>query len=125
MKFVPTDELLYWWPIKIRMPHPAKSGQWKEESFEMQFRAVGADRIRELLDEYAALKTPEERDAHENDQLLEAACDWRGVVDDEKEEVPFSPEMLRSMLKAAVWFKQGIYDSYNRSLHADAARRGN
>lgn len=125
MKFVPTDELRYWWPIKIRMPHPERSGQWKEESFEMQFRAVDADRVGELLDEYNALKTPEERDAHENDQLLEAACNWRGVVDDTKAEVPFSRETLRTMLRAAVWFKTGIYESYSRSLMSDAARRGN
>ena len=125
MKFVPTDELLYWWPITIKMPHPERSGQWKTETFEMQFRAVEADRIRELQEEYAALKTDVQRSAHEHDALLEATCDWRGVVDGDKNEVPFSEDMLRKMMKAAVWYRLGIYDSYNRSLVSEAARRGN
>ena len=62
--------------------------------------------------------------AHEHDQLLEAACDWRGVTD-EKEAVPFSPETLVAFMNAAIWHRQGVYDSYNRSLTTDAARRGN
>ncbi|MBN9243378.1 MAG: hypothetical protein J0I98_11340 [Mesorhizobium sp.] len=125
MKFVPTDELLYWWPIKIPVPHPDRPGQWKTETFEMQFRAVDEDRIRELQEEYAALKNEAERLAHQDDQLFAAAVDWRGVVDDEKEPVPFSQEMLLAMLRAAVWYRSGVYDSYHRSLVSDAARRGN
>jgi hypothetical protein len=107
------------------MPHPERSGQWKTESFEMKFRAVDFDRIRELQEEYAALKTDAQRADHEHDALLDAVCDWRGVVDGDKNEVSFTEDMLRTMLKAAVWYRQGVYDSYNRSLISDAGRRGN
>lgn len=90
----------------------------------MKFRFVGAERIRELQAEFAALKSDEERMTHQDDQLLEAACDWAEVTDG-TDPIPFSPEMLVTMLNAGVWYRNGIYDSYNRSLVSDAARRGN
>ena len=57
MKFVPSEEYRYWWPIKIPIPDPNRSGQWRTDTFEMQFRAVPQDRILELQHEYALLKT--------------------------------------------------------------------
>lgn len=124
MQFAPTDEYLYWWPIKIRRPHSSKSGQWEAVSFEMQFVAVPQDQARALTEELAKLE-PEERQRRQHDQLLSASRDWRGVVDDDKKAIPFSGEMLTALLNAAPWYSIGIYDSYTRSLLPDEARKGN
>lgn len=125
MKFVPSAEYTYWWPIKVRLPHPEKSGQWVTETFEMQFVAVDQDKAQEIADEIREIKDEKARQAREHDQLLNACLDWRGVVDGAKQEVPFSHEMLVTMLKTGPWYRQGIYEAYARSLISNEASKGN
>ncbi len=125
MKFVPTAEYTYWWPIKVRLPHPEKSGQWMVESFEMQFVAIDQDKAQAIADEIGEIKDVKDRQAREHDQLLNACRDWRGVVDNDKQQVPFSQELLVTMLKTGPWYRQGIYESYARSLFSDEVRKGN
>ena len=125
MRFNPTAEHTYWWPIKIVKPHPEKSGQWLTESFEMRFASVSSDEAERISKQIAELKTDEERAEHEHDQLLNVSRDWRGVEDDDKQPVPYTREMLLAMLKAAPWYRAGIYSSYARSLVRDEARKGN
>lgn len=127
MYFASTDELTYWWPIKIKMPSKTKSGAWVIETFEMLFVAVNSDEAERISAEIKAMK-PEEQADHVHDQLINACRDWRGVFDndgDKKKEVPFSPEILLAMLKAGPWYRQGLYQSYSASLVGDAARSGN
>lgn len=125
MKFVATAEFTYWWPIKIKMPNPEKSGQWKTETFEMLFAAVSVDEAERIAADIRELKTDEEKAGHTHDQLLNACRDWRGVVDDDKKPVPFDRDLLLAMLKAAPWYRQGIYQSYGASLVSEGARTGN
>lgn len=125
MRFVPTEKLTYWWPIKINTPHPDKSGQWKQESFEMLFTHVGKEEAKRLADEFAALNTEEDRQQHIHDQLLEHSIDWRGVEDGDKKPVPFTREMLLAMLNYGPWYPEGIYASWTSSLAKEDARRGN
>jgi len=125
MKFVPTAELTYWWPIKVKLPHPEKSGLWVTETFEMQFVAVDQDKAQAIADEIREIKEERELREREHDQLLNACRDWRGVVDADKQPVPFSRELLLTMLKAGPWFYHGIYESYARSLSAGEVRKGN
>ncbi|UVK45370.1 hypothetical protein BPNPMPFG_000900 [Mesorhizobium sp. AR07] len=124
MKFVPTAEYTYWWPIKVKMPHPDKSGLWITETFEMQFASVTSDEAGRIRKELAELRG-DERTSHEHDQLLNACRDWRGVVDDDKKAIAFDRELLVTMLKAGPWYRQGIYECYGNSLISDAARTGN
>ncbi|SDA39123.1 hypothetical protein [Mesorhizobium qingshengii] len=124
MKFAPTAEYTYWWPIKIKMPSSDKSGLWITETFEMEFAAVNSDEVDRILEEIKAMK-PEDQTEHAHDLLLNASRDWRGVVDGDKKAIAFDREMLRAMLKAGPWYRQGIYQSYSASLVSDGARTGN
>lgn len=124
MQFAPTDEYLYWWPIKIRRPHATKSGQWETLGFEMQFLAIPEDEARDLVEELRGLEAAE-RQRRQHDQLVAATRDWRGVVDNDKKEIPFSAEKLTTLLNAAPWYRIGVYDSYARSLIPEEARKGN
>lgn len=124
MQFAPTDEYLYWWPINIDRPHATKSGQWEKVSFEMEFVAIPEDDARALAEELAKLE-PSEHHRRQHDQLLKAARNWRGVVDNDRKEIPFSADVLTAMLNAAPWYRIGVYDSYARSLIRSEARKGN
>lgn len=125
MRFVPTEKLTYWWPIKINLPNPEKSGQWKQESFEMKFTHMGKEEAKRIADEFAALKNEDERQKHMHDQLLELTLDWSGVEDGQKQPVPFSREILLQLLDAGPWYANGIYASWTSSLNKEEARRGN
>lgn len=125
MQFLATSEYTYWWPIKIKRPSSELSGKWVEETFEMKFAAVDQDQADTLAKEIREIKDEEERAAREHDQLLNAARDWRGVLDADKQQVPFSKDMLTAMLRAAPWYRLGIYQSYARSLIPEEARKGN
>ena len=125
MKFVIDQERLYWWPIKVRIPNPDRSGQIMEETFEMQFAAVDEDTARATAEAYKALETDEERMQHRDDQLLNAVRDWRGVVDGDKNPIPFTKEMFLTVLRAGPWYREGIYTSYQASFLPQEARRKN
>lgn len=125
MKFSVVDEYTYWWPIKVERPDEKRSGHWKTESFEMQFAAIDQDTAKAMQDEITALPTLEERMARQYDEVLKAARNWRGVVDAEGEEVPFSIDMLETMMKAATWYRAGIFKSFYGSLSKDEGRKGN
>lgn len=127
MKFSPTAAHRYWWPIKVTLPHPERSGQWKVETFEMEFVAANADEAKELAREISEIEDDAERKRREHDQLLSVSVNWRGVVDEvegKKVEVPFSAEMLLTMLKAGAWYRLGIYSCWSESL-LGGARKGN
>lgn len=124
MKFVQTTEYVYSWPMNVKLPHPDKAGHWKVETFRMQFAAVPNDRAKEIIEEIAALK-PADREARQHDSLLEAARGWEDVVDENKQPIPFSREMLLEVLNAGPWYRDGIYKSWWKSLQSDEARLGN
>jgi len=124
MQFVPTATYTYWWPVNIDLPDPNRSGQWKRESFEMLWKATKFDEARELRKEVDAITDPDERSARQHDLILNAAADWRYVVNG-KDEVPFSREMLTTMLNAGPWYLVGLYKSWGDSLNKEEARRGN
>lgn len=128
MKFSPTAVHRYWWPIKINLPHPERSGQWLPQTFDMEFISVNADEAKELAREISEIQDDAERNSREHDQLLKVSVNWRGVIDEDadgkKVEVPFSPEMLLAMMKAGPWYRLGIYLSWNQSL-LGGARKGN
>ena len=125
MKFIPTAEYTYWWPITVKRPHESRSGQWVTETFEMLFVAVDQDEADRIAQEIRALPTDAERAAREHDQIVNASRDWRNVTDGAGNEVEFSLDMLVTMLKAAPWYRTGIYRSYFRSLINEEVRKGN
>ncbi len=123
-KFRLVTEHLYWWPVEIKMPSATRSGAWDTHSFEAQFAAVPASEARKIAGEIAALASAEERAEREHAVLIGAVRDWRNVVDDDDQPVPFSEDALRQAMELG-WFRNGLYRAYFRSLVHDDARLGN
>lgn len=81
----------YSWPVEVE--YPVKPGVKKKESFEVEFRRLSQSKIKELLAQINEGKI-------EDDLVVarELVVGWKGVVDESKEEVPFSEAALGSIL---------------------------
>lgn len=125
MKFVLSSEHVYWWPVKVKLPDPDpnRAGKIIEQEFRMQFVAIPTDEARALAEEIAALP-PEEREEREYDLMLRAARGWSDVYDQDGEEPPFSPDLLKSVLQQQ-FYRVAILRAYADSLTGEAARKGN
>ncbi|MER8437033.1 hypothetical protein NKH36_16625 [Mesorhizobium sp. M1312] len=124
MKFVLTKEYRYWWPVKIERPDPVNPGKWQVQSYMHEFVGVSEDEAKALNKEIEALSTAEDKRAHEHDLLIKASRNWRDVIDDDKNPVEFSEELLRQALQDT-WYRVGLYNAYASSLASPAARKGN
>jgi hypothetical protein len=123
-KFTLAKEHLYWWPVEIKMPDPAKPGKFHTQKFQMQFRAQPTDEARELTREIEGL--PAEQQAEREHAHLICVCrDWNeDVVDEDNKPIAFSEDRLRQALQFA-WFRMGLYTAYRDSIVGDEARKGN
>lgn len=124
MKFTLVDEYRYWWPVAVSIPDGSKPGKFVTQTFDMNFKAVSKSEAEELDQEFARLDTEEDRRKHQDQILYRVCCDWRGVQDDEKQEVPFTDEAFQKAMEWA-WFRTAVYLAYGQSLAGDQARRGN
>ncbi|MER8946094.1 hypothetical protein [Mesorhizobium sp. M0959] len=124
MKFVMTKEYRYWWPVKIERPDPVNPGKWQTQSYTHEFVGVSEDEAKELEKEIAALATAEEKSARQHDLIMKASRNWRDVIDDHKNPVEFTEELLRQALQDT-WYRVGLYNAYASSLASPAARKGN
>lgn len=121
MKFTLTRKHLYWWPVKVAVPHPDKdrAGEQLEMEFRMQFESLPrseADRLAELM------KADPSAHAHADIRLV--ARDWDGVVDDDGDAVAFTAEALDEFMQIS-WYRLAVYRAWGASLVGDAARLGN
>ena len=121
MQFVLTTQHLYWWPVKVSIPHPdpAKAGEYLEMEFKMQFESISreeADRISNLI---------KADPAQEYADIKRVARNWdENVVDANGQAVPFSPEALDQLLQIS-WYRFAVYRAWGASLSGDKARLGN
>lgn len=123
-KFRLTTEHLYWWPVAIEMPDPDRPGKWTTQSMTMQFASMTSEEARKMSARIAELPTQAERQAAEHDILIACCRDWRDVLDEDGEPLPFSEEALRGAL-SLVWYRVGIYTAFAKSQQSEAGRRGN
>ncbi|MER9047589.1 hypothetical protein NKH89_09975 [Mesorhizobium sp. M0923] len=124
MKFVLTKEYRYPWPVKIHRPDPVNPGKWQIQSYTHEFVGIGEDDAKALEKEIEDLKTPEERRAREHDLLIKASRGWRDVIDESKNPIEYSEELLRQALQDT-WYRVGLYNAYVGSLASPEARKGN
>lgn len=121
MQFVLIEEHLFWWPVTVSLPDPDRPGAVMEQAFEVQFLALPRDEAIAMDSAYAALKTHEEREAHEHDLLRRVVRDWKDVVDEKKAAVAYSEAMLDKALQFA-WVRTGFYRAYAQAMSGEAAK---
>lgn len=109
----------YWWPVRVRMPSQAKPGTFDTAKLDVKFRALDEDAVRKMVADLNNLPE-EQRAGHEHDVIISACLDWRDVVDDAGEPIPFSEENLRASMRSAQ-FRNGLYEAYRWSTTGPAA----
>tara|TARA_R100001129_G_scaffold173048_1_gene144170 strand:+ start:2995 stop:3360 length:366 start_codon:yes stop_codon:yes gene_type:complete len=121
MKFTLTRAHLYWWPVKVAIPHPDKdkAGEQLEMTFKMQFEALPREDAERIAED---MKRDPETAA--NADIRRVARDWDEVVDAEGKAIPFSTEALDELMQIS-WYRMAVYRAWGASLIGDAARLGN
>lgn len=126
MKFKLASTHLYWWPVKVTVPHPDKSkaGEMLEMTFKMQFEALPRDEAL-ALSETLTKMTPAQADKHRYDDIMRVVRDWdEDVLDDNDVPLAFSNDRLAAFMDLS-WFRLGVYRAWKDSLIGDVARQGN
>lgn len=85
------------WPVKVEMP--VDGGKTQKVGFTAHFIYLNQDR----LDELATLP--------DGDFIKEIMVGWDGVQDEDKNEVPFSPEAAAELVKIG-YVKRAIVTAY-------------
>lgn len=121
--FVMTDKCLFWWPVKVQVPDPARLGSFLEQSFEARFEAL-SDGEAAALDEAWNARPAAERQADQNYLLTRVLVDWRQVVGPDQLPVAFSAAALAQALDRS-WFRLACLRAYTQAMTGEAARLGN
>ena len=124
MKFKITPKISYWWPIIVRVPDTDNAGKFVEQTLKVLFEPKSRDEAQAAAEAYAKLTTAKEQADHEERQLLDVVKNWDEVEDDDKNPIPFSPEMFLTAMQRS-WFRTGVYSGYADSLSGIEARLGN
>lgn len=86
--FVIKKDANYYWPVKVLSPEG--DGKQVTQTFDAQFKRIPQSRLSALL---------KDDDATDAGFAREVVVGWRGIVDESKNEVPFSDGLLQEMLE--------------------------
>ena len=81
--FIVKNDDAYWWPVTIKFP---AAGSFTTQTFEALFKVLPASRVVELSN-----GTPV-------DILKEALLDWKGIVDEERNDIAFNEDVRDQLL---------------------------
>lgn len=130
--------LTTWWPVKVYEPDPEKPGTFFEQEFEIEFEILDDDAVKVHRDARTAILEAATADTSENglaettqkledldrSHFLRICRNWRQVVDDDKEPVIFTEQILLQALKRA-HVREGIIVAYNEAIDTGKARLKN
>lgn len=121
MKFVPTEERLFWWPVSVRTPDPDKPGAVVVEKYEARFRALTRSRALVIEQAMRAAGSDAERSDREHDLLRETVVDLRGIEGADGEALAFTPLLLDQLIEFS-WHRAGLYEAYAQAMRGEEAR---
>lgn len=130
--------LTTWWPVKVYEPDPIKPGTFAEFSFEVEFEILDREELKKNQDaRNAVLETAETDTSAKKLEEIQAALDameikafqrvvrnWRQVVDDNDQPLPFTNENFLEALKRD-HIREGINVAYAEAIDSGKARLGN
>lgn len=128
--FVFKDEVSVWWPVKVKQPDEKKPGKFAEYEFELEMRIMDRDEIEERAKKRAELLEAQDDPAgvlkrvndFDDETWIDVITDWRGVQDEDKEEIPFSREILGKALKRPL-IRTGIQQAYQDLCSGEVRRK--
>lgn len=124
MKFKLVEAPRYWWPMVVRMPDPDNPGAVIEQRLEVLLQARPQDELIAEQRRISTLADPVEQIVAERNSLAAVIHSWRGVVDDDGTDVPFTPA-ARDQAMQHSWFRAGLSRALAESLAGQEARLGN
>jgi hypothetical protein len=111
MKFVPTKQYTYPWPVKLVIPDEEKAGEVKTEEFTAIFRLLLDTESNALVDDLrGATKATDYAEATKK-QIRLALVGWKS----ETMPMPFSAEALEAYM-AFPFFRDGVVNAIAESL---------
>jgi hypothetical protein len=103
----------YTWPVKVKFP--CDGGKFSEETFDATFKRLPISQIQELL------KLEGMTDAK---MCKEVMIGWKGIVDDNKSEIPFSEDAMEKLLEFPL-VASAVISAYLDSTIGGEAKRKN
>jgi len=96
MPFVLREEFEVEWPVKVMVPRDG--GGFDQQPCKVRFKAMPID---EAQEKRAAIDDlPEdEQDAGHTELLMDTMVGWDGVIDEDKNPIPFSRDNLKTALR--------------------------
>ena len=105
--FVISNRREVWWPVVIDQPAADGTGRTEQVQIEVRYRLVSTSEAREIHE-----MPTEEAES----ELIKRVLDWRGVVDEAGNDVPFSSDSLRQLLDipyAGAAVARGLFEASN------------
>lgn len=101
MSFVLQQKPTYTWPVVLLIP--TDGGQKEKHTFDAVFNRLDQDRINEIV-KLARISTRSAYDEEapelvDKEVAKEILADWKGIVDDKGEPVPFSSSTVDRLLR--------------------------
>ena len=128
--FILKKQITAWWPVKVAVPDDKTAGRFIEHKFEVEFTLLDRDQAKArddarslILDGKGDAKDIiEEVNDFDDQTYVDLISDWRGVLDEDKAEVPFSRDMLVLALKQPL-VRQAITKSYEEMASGEIRRK--
>ncbi|TRL38036.1 hypothetical protein [Rhizobium straminoryzae] len=143
------SRLAAWWPVTVLQPDPDQPGAFTEFGFEARFLIVGKAEMRgyaeerdqlakKLLEAIEAMATADDKvaasdhvrdletalETHDDGMFHRLITDWRGVVDEADQPIPFSAEALDMALDHER-IRRALRVAYDAAISEGGARLGN
>jgi hypothetical protein len=117
MKFQPTKQYLFPWPIKIVLPSPDVAGETVVEEFIGRFRLVQDEEAKALQTSILEAKSADEFVSATKAQIRALLVGWdeTTVLDDDNRPTRFGMEVLETYMHSAQ-FRDGVLNSYSEAL---------
>ncbi len=92
--FVLKQSETYTWPVTVKFP--VSGGRHSEEKFDAEFKRITQSKVKEIQQQIA------DELITDIDLAKEVLVGWRGVLDENKNEIPFSIEAKEQLLDVAL-----------------------
>lgn len=104
--FVMKKQTTVWWPVKVDVPVD-HLGRFVEHEFEAEFLIISADAAQAREDKRAeflsatgsAAQVMRDLNTYDFASWADLVLNWRGVQDEDREEIPFTTDMLIAAVK--------------------------
>jgi hypothetical protein len=100
MAFVLKQSATYTWPITLILP--VDGGRREKHTFDGEFKRLPQTRINEIVRQARAMergRLNEDEGLEDQDAAIELLAGWSNVLDDDGNEIPFSPKALDQLLE--------------------------